>query len=284
MGSMYWKPPKGEPTRASLSDALGFAVPDAFVSLVETLYEQSGRDPTKWPEWIASITGIELVSVDFRYTQTPPELFTFATLGVDGVHYGYVIHAPEQPAQDYPVGELSPMDGDGVFLVGSNTLGALENLMSGQLEYEVEESERRLIDHISQALSLHPTAEKAHSRYGPDGNGLPIQPAVPVGWSFMPSTDGIGVLAPNEAFRPGRSARLEAFGSPHIYLQQAEQALGEGFPATALYYLREGYWQNWTDSQIATVFDGNLTRVYEALGRPALAEVVECRGNKQRLR
>jgi len=32
---------------------------------------------------------------DFRYQQTPPELFPIAMTGVDGGHFGYLIHAPE---------------------------------------------------------------------------------------------------------------------------------------------------------------------------------------------
>ena len=103
---MRLKLPRETPTRAALSEALGFTVPEAFVTFIETIYEQSGRDSQKWPDCFATVTGIELASVHFRYSQTPPELFTFATLGVDGVHYGYVIHAPELPAEDYPVGEL----------------------------------------------------------------------------------------------------------------------------------------------------------------------------------
>jgi hypothetical protein len=274
--------PGGKPTNASLSAAFGFTVPEAFVTLIRTLYELSGEDATRWPDWFATITGLELVGADFRYPNTPPELFTFAQLGVDGVHYGYVIHAPESSAQDYPVGELSPMDNEGVVLVGADTFDALENLMSGQLDYGIQEPEGQLIGQVSRRLDLHPTAEKSQLRYDPEGNGLPVRPRVPDGWSFALSSDGIGVLAPGEAFRRGNLIETGASTPAEEYIEQADQALGEGFPATALYYLREGYWQYWTDTQIATAIDVRLGQAYRALSRATLAEMVEHRSEQRK--
>src|SRR5438552_8359765 len=87
--------PPGEPTRTSISRALGYTVPEPFVALIQSLYEQSGKDEAKWPHLFRAITGLDLAGPDARYPNTPPELFPFAHLGVDGVHYGHVIHAPE---------------------------------------------------------------------------------------------------------------------------------------------------------------------------------------------
>jgi hypothetical protein len=71
-----------------------------------------------------------LAGEEARYPSTPPEMFPIAAMGVDGVHYGYVIHAPELSAADYPLGHLCPMDAEGVSLLGMNTLEAIETEVS----------------------------------------------------------------------------------------------------------------------------------------------------------
>jgi len=43
---------------------------------------------------------------DARYGQTPPQLFPVAMTGVDGGHYGYVIHAPVLALSDYPIAQF----------------------------------------------------------------------------------------------------------------------------------------------------------------------------------
>ena len=130
-----------KPDRARLSAKLGFTVPTAFVTCMRVLYELAERDGLEVSGLFYEVFGLELAGEEARYQQTPPELFPFARLGVDGVHYGYVIHAPELSPEGYPVGEMCPMDFDeGVFLVGNTTLEALENLASWQLSSAAQES------------------------------------------------------------------------------------------------------------------------------------------------
>lgn len=266
------------PTRISVSTALGFDVPEAFVEFVAILYAQSGTLKAKWPDLFRVFTGLDMAGAEARYPQTPPELFPFGQLGVDGVHYGYVIHAQELSSPDYPIGEICPMDFDGVGLIGSNTREALENLSSLQLEFGVGETERLAIAEISRRLDLYPSAEKARRLYDAEGNYLPIQPRVPPGWRYVPSADGIGVLAPKEAFGPGALTQVDPSTASSMYLRQADQAHEDGFFADALYYLREAYWHDWTDrEELAGEIDTRLVRTYEALARPTLAEVVERR-------
>jgi len=50
--------------------------------------------------------------------------------GVDGGHYGYVIHAPEFALSDYPIAQFEPMDSHGAYLLGASTFEAVETRIS----------------------------------------------------------------------------------------------------------------------------------------------------------
>jgi hypothetical protein len=124
---------------------------------------------------------------------------------------------------------------------------------------------------------LQPSPNKIHQRWDSQGNSLPIRPNIPPGWAYRPSSDGVGVLAPQEMFRP-RDLTVDQVNMIHTQqLNEADQAYEEGFFATALYVLREAYWYNWTDSEIAPEISSRLIQVYNALGRGKLAVVVEYR-------
>ena len=279
-----------KPNRASLSAKLGFTVPTAFISCMRILYELAERDSLEVPGLFYEVFGLELAGEEARYQQTPPELFPFAQLGVDGVHYGYVIHAPELSPEDYPVGEMCPMDFDkGVFLVGNSTLDALENLASWQLNNVAQESTHRseythaIIAEVSHAIGIEPHPEKAERRYGDDGNGLPVIPVVPSGWHFVPTSDGVGVLAPEDTFRPKHSDGIELreefdrFTDVNQCIRRADRAYKDGYLGTALYLLRECYWHSWTDDDVAIRLNNRLVRVYEGLGRSVLSNMAERR-------
>jgi hypothetical protein len=66
-------------------------------------------------------------------------LFPFAATGVDGGHFGYVIHAPELPATDYPVGRFEPSDHDGgAYLLGATTFEAFETKLSSEMRRDLK--------------------------------------------------------------------------------------------------------------------------------------------------
>lgn len=266
--------------RESLSRAFGFRIPEAFVSVIRALYEQSDGDGEKYNVCFAEATGFCLAGKDARYPQTPPELYPVGTMGVDGVHFGYVIHAPELEAHDYPMGDICPMEFDGVMFVGGDTREAFENLMSFELSLKPRES--GCIWLVSSVLGVHPKAEKAKRRYGSDGRGLRIEPVIPQGWKYIPSSDGVGVLAPENAFSPSEIRTLDSSESVDVYLREARRALEGGFPATALYYLREGYWESWTDEGVVTAISVPLIEAYCALGRPSLAQMTKRRAELPR--
>jgi hypothetical protein len=263
------------PDLKGLSNIFGFRIPETFASVIKALYKYGSGDSKKCNACFAEATGFYFAGEDSRYPQTPPELFPIGTMGVDGVHLGYVVHAPDLEASEYPIGEICPMDSDGVIFVGGDTREALENLMSFEISYKPKESE--CIRLVSDALGMRPRAEKAKRRYGIDGRGLRIEPAVPQGWKYVPSSDGIGVLAPQDTFTPGEIRILDLDESADMYLHEARRALDREFPATALYYLREGYWRFWTDKGKNTTLSVPMIEAYHALGRPTLAKIVKRR-------
>jgi hypothetical protein len=284
----YKRLPGGMPNRSSLSEAFGFPVPVQFTRLIETLFKRSGGNLAECDRLFSEAFHLDLAGETARYPNTPAELFPFAQMGVDGVHYGYLIHSRELNQSDYPVVELSPMDGDGVFLIGANTLEGVENLLSQQLEYaegtikgfeggEDPDKQRELIRYVGAALGLNPAADKARRIFGDEGNGLRVVPDVPKGWRYIPSADGVGVLAAESAFSADPLPKFSTETVIDDYIELAVRVLERGYPATALYYLREGYWNNWYSEELSKILSRRLIDAYEALGRPLLSGVVRRR-------
>jgi hypothetical protein len=195
------------------------------------------------------------------------------------VHYGYVIRAPEITAEDYPVGEFCPMDGNGVILVANTTRTAIEIFAGDVLKFEQDEKQRKELKTLYKLFGIRPNLIGDKIRYTPRGKPLPVIPKIPVGWHYVPSLDGIGVLAPFERFRDEPFVKINQPYAPDEFFEHADRALQDGFPATALYYLREGYWNNWTDPDVARNFSSRLEISYLELDRPLLAKVTVWRKN-----
>lgn len=279
------------PNREQISEEYGFAVPDAFVTVVQLAYqyepdgrERERRNPISYdPRFFYEEVCNLILGPDCRYQQTPPELFPIGNMGVDGVHYGYIIHAPELERTEYPIGELCPMDSGGVFLVGNDTREAFDNLLSWSLMYwqdkgvEADRIEdlRNRVNVISRALQISPDAAKGLSRYGSDGNGWPILPETAEGWRHELTSDGIGVLAEKAAFAPGEFLLPAPYADAGDYLAGGNEALSAGFPATALAWFREGFWYSWTAKPSVGPLAEGMCECYRRLGRPRLADIAE---------
>jgi hypothetical protein len=232
----------------------------------------------------------ELVFNSGRYFHTPLELFPFGGNGCDGIHYGYVIHAPELQLNDYPIGEFSPMDGTGVSLIGSTTRAAFECFISETLAYydecldlsDVNEVlKKELIVDLARTLMITPTPTTIRQNYE-----TPIIPDVPDGWHYEPSGDGVGVLAPKAAFAPDtltlQTWSFDPRRSDDLYyvpqdtagaLNAAKLALNQNYPATALFILREAYWRD-PDGDVFAAAVELWQHTYFELGRPLLAQAV----------
>ncbi len=264
----------------SVSFTFGFRVPLAFSKFIAGLLEWSHGEPKKVVVLFERLTHLMLDGVNARYQQTPPELFPIASLGVDGVHYGYIIHAPELATADYPVAQFQPIDRGGALLVGRTTTEALENLVADVIASEQDDWQRQQLTELSQRFGLEPNIDEARRRRGIDSYILPVTPAIPQGWRHVASSDGIGVLAPSEKFASEELVELGARTDVNAFLRAADWANLYGYPATALYYLREGYWFHWMDFGSARRFSYRLAMTYAELNRPTLAEVAAWRVNR----
>jgi hypothetical protein len=284
----------------SLEDELlavaGYRAPAPFLDVLQLLVDDVGDDAEELAAWLEEVAGVRLAGRPLkavaarsskrdyvRYPETPPELFPFAKTGVGGVHLGHVVHAPELAAADYPVGELSPSGPSGVSLVGRTTAEAFENLLSRQralgLAPTLSRAEARRVEdrraRLVRALAIDPQVDRWRRRYDAEGKGLPLIPEVPEGWRHVMTSDGVGVLAPEEAF-PGRPVTLPKPGV-HFghFISTAREALMLDWPAQALRCLKEGWWTAGSQEGAIAQLAPMLIETYELLGRRSLADIVE---------
>jgi hypothetical protein len=208
-------------------------------------------------------------------------------MGVDGVHFGYVIHAPELPVTDYPIGIFAPMDFDhGVYLLGATTFEAAETELSFQMqsdrEFEQQYGGSRSafssewwpeVAARLRGLGIEPDLTKAERNFE-NGNGKPVTPIIiPEGWRHVPSADGIGVLAPAALFHPVPLPAIERRPDVSAILDAASRHAADHFPASALWLLREGHFLSYGAAELRRA----MIDAYQVLGRPSLAAVVSRR-------
>lgn len=268
-----------------LSSTYGFSIPPVFaqficcVQLQKRQYQNTLSEEDLIAFLSTGFTSKILVkdSDSGRYFHTPPELFPFGRSGSDGIHYGFVVHAPELHLSDYLIGEFAPIDQIGVTLIENTTREALECLLSEALE--IYEDKRSLITELAQTLNLNLAPQKVRENYT-----TPIRPHVPSGWYFEPSGDGVGVLAPSSLWSPNtptlKTWHFETIKSGveiqevDRAIEEVQQSLYEKYPATALFILRELYWRS-PDLDLLEIIAPWWERTYEELDRSCLAEVVQ---------
>jgi hypothetical protein len=234
MPTTYLAPPTGVPTHASLSQSLDFNVPSRFAKYVRQLFEFADGDHERCLDAFDVTLGLFPSGPNARYWGTPPELFPVGSTGCDGDHYGFLLHAPELGLDDLPFAHYCPMDSDGVILVGSTAEQGIASVMARHLSYDFETDEKKnLIREIARKCGIHPEEEQ--------------QPtiSVPSGWTYLPSCDGVGTLAPARLFAPSPVAEFDRYGPPTPFIEAANDASKRGYLATALHYLREGFWFCW---------------------------------------
>jgi hypothetical protein len=126
-------------------------------------------------------------------------------------------------------------------------------------------------------LGIVPDPSKAGRNYD-DGHFRSVIPAVPQGWHYIPSSDGVGVLAPAAQFHPTFLHFLDDRPNSTLVLDAASGHAAQGFPATLLWLLRECYWHTWAPAAEDILgLCRAMNDAYVALGRPSLAAVVDRR-------
>ena len=256
----YLTPSTGRPSRETLSHALGFKVPSCFAAYICQLYDFTRGDPQACLDAFETTLGLcSPNGRDARYWGTPPELFPVGSTGCDGDHYGFLLHAPELDLDDLPYGHYCPMDSDGVIIVGSTAQQGIASVMAQHLCYDfINVEKKKLITDIARAGHFQPQEEE--------------NPAItlPNGWRFLPSSDGVGTLAPAELFAPQPVEQCDRYKSPAEFVKAADREANNGHLATALHYLREGLWFFWHAKPFTLA--RRMVEVYVLINRAELAD------------
>lgn len=180
----------------------------------------------------------------YSYPCTPPEFFAFGAPGVDGIHYGFVVHAPD--LSPYPLAALNPMDTDaGVRALGASEAESTPLMGSGRGDAPIF-----------------------------DPAWPPLAPRVPEGWRYEPTSDGIGVLAPEDGFGGAPAIDVGHYAALAPVERAATIALMQGHAASSLWLLREFFANNHGgDAVSARAALRLMAQAYRALDRPLLAEI-----------
>ncbi|MEJ3746946.1 hypothetical protein WEI85_27125 [Actinomycetes bacterium KLBMP 9797] len=219
-----------------------------------------------------------------------PEFVPFGSLGT-GSCVGWLVPAPELQRPDQPVALASGHFG-GVTWLGPDTRTGLEVMLSWTLRRWREDpkhwadtiaSERPLVDRLAAELGVHPDPDKAYIGSSWKGTTVVMDEEyeivfdVPQGWHHAEGADGIGVLAPSDAFS-GREPivpyqRVESGEDLEPALADAARALDAGYPATALLGIRDTF--EATPSCYFAELKPLWARAYRDLGRNHLTETLD---------
>jgi hypothetical protein len=198
-----------------------------------------------------------------RYQQTPIEMFPFGSTGSDGIHYGFIIHTLD--TDDFPSSEICPMDSDGVIMIGNDSKYLFQNLISDPVAVD------KYLPLLKE-LNLAPEVNR-NKRYDQNGNGVRIKLQSRQGWQFIDTSDGAGVFAEEKYFDSfhelftndiSRSKTIVKFE------ELANEMQHKGLYASQLFYLKELYWNEWTNYELAKKYLRQMLLAYEKLDRQHL--------------
>ncbi len=247
----------------------GIKIPKPFFHFLSTVDAYCREAGTDTPDTLFDVFGLlRIEGNEARYQQTPIELFPFASTGGDGIHYGFVIHTMDE--DDYPSGEICPMDDDGVVIIGIDTHSLFQNLLCD------EESIRNHLPLLKE-LGLDPTIID-RGRY--DKSGMPLRiryPSKP-GWKFVDTSDGAGVFAPEKYFDSSHTTKYDHLNRDKAIAQYEQLAFDmstEGLYASQLFYLKELYWKEWTNYELAKNCLEEMLKAYEKLDREHLCNTTK---------
>jgi hypothetical protein len=233
------------------------------------------------------------------YPRTPAEFLGIGNYGDDGAQAGFIVRTPEVEQSEYPAASYCEIDMEGVRFAGRDSSQFIENHLSSVLRgwltmgQDVEAWRRQgiedpegfartlrenaqakqkkyapLTEKLSSALNIHPTADRKVIGFRGEYQTLPT-PEVPAGWRFEPTHDGIGVLAPEKFFDAAFSADLVTGDN----IRAARLLMRRGFPATALWLLKQLAWNHREERELAMTLN-EMSAAYTALNRPILADAI----------
>jgi len=247
----------------------GIQIPKKFFNILITIDTYSQTNGYDTLEILFDIFGIlRIEGKEARYQQTPIELFPFGSTGSDGTHYGFIVHTLDE--EDSPSGEICPMDSDGVIMIGNTSHELFQNLLTDPISIEK-------YSELLTELKLESVISK-NSRYDEEGNGVRIKVSPKIGWRFIDTTDGVGLFAEEKYFDTSH----ELFINDRNRIKTVERFEGlaremseKGFYASQLFYLKELYWNEWTNYELAKKYLEQMLLPYKKLNRQHLYDTAK---------
>lgn len=285
-----------------LDACVGYSVPAPFRGFVARLNEiaRTVEPEANWEDelgfaWVMS------GGIYQRRWRTPPEVFLFASMGVDGVEYGHVNRAPELASEDLPFVQVDPWERQ-VSLEGATAADTIRERLLQQAEFRDEDEPavaarvRRVADLLGFGAAARSrasaTEELAARLKGLDADakadalmemldeadddvlefadaGIPV--SIPRGYRHVPTLDAIGVLAPVDAFGGAWPSGRQV---PDTQAADADRLLAEArsrsaHPAAALVAFKD--WFSVPRSEENPHANREMADCYLRLGRPRLA-------------
>jgi len=209
---------------------------------------------------------------ELAYQSTPFELVPISWNGGDGLHYDWVVHAPELDAEDFPMVSFAPGE-DGAVWLGDSTAEGLAHLMvgkrKGMLEFGGEDPlASPMWSTLAGIVAIAFDPDDPRITMGARSE-IPCVPEVPPRYRFEEGPDGVGVLAPIELFGDLDFEAME--GDQELFDREARRLMDEGMFAGALVLLKNLRDWNPSDREIVS----RMRDAYLALGRPMHARRAE---------
>jgi hypothetical protein len=245
-------------------DHFGIAIPKIFYDTLIRIDRFCRLNSHDTLDTLFDVFGIlRIEGKEARYQQTPIEFFPFGSIGSDGIHYGFVVHTLGE--EDYPSGELCPMDSDGVVVIGNNSTELFQNLLQ----------DKTSIDNflpLLRDLKLEPVLAN-RNRYDESDNALRVKVKPKENWKYLQTSDGVGVFAEEHYFDIhhgdqynflNRNKAIEKYEKLAIDMEKRK------LYASQLYYLKELYWNEWTNYELAKKYLSGMLICYQNLNRQHL--------------
>jgi hypothetical protein len=288
--------------REQLHECYGFDFPDDFFAFWEFATRLQPLEPLTA---LAGTAGIHLVGpfevmagrfdhrrpryclyLHWRYYNDPPEFFTVLAGNVDRLHWGYYLDDPATSSgciASWYAADAFELTCDGDTLFEAVRLSLEESYRDGE-EYREDDPESavdydaklRQLDELRTALCRYGTPERRETgeeyveKYlGKASRNRRITAKTP---------EGMGIVVPPGTYRPlsisdrKLRARLRRDDNPRDLVEEAQAALREGYPGTALKLGKE-LWAAGGEHQTMYSYE-LLDAAYKALDREVLRNVL----------
>lgn len=281
--------------RARLRAEYGFDFPDDFFRFWEFVNRLSPLEPLN----ALADVGISLVGpfevlagrfdgrvprhsllLHWRYYDDPPEFFTVLAGGGDGQHWGYFLDDPDTGnagcLASYFARDAYELAVDGDTLFEAVRIDLEYSCSSFEIDEEKEALEA--IDRVRSRLMEYATGDRPEigDEYTDSHAGVSNREERIVAETM----EGMGIVAPGEGYRPlsledkrlWRRLRRKREDVADL-VEEARQALRDGFPATAL-KLGKDLWASPGKEKMEYAHE-LLDAAYAALGRETLRRVLQ---------